>query len=234
MEDHEIRIFVTKEAPTGLHHSKPVAGQEWCAYTYLLLQEPQGNNYGTIKVIGTGPTEADVTKMVADFFNDGNLESHIPFVRVSPTGMYRHLVAGGDDRDRKEAYDIQSRQHIVSAQQAAADQRRKEMNGIQERIADLKDEVVAPEAKRDPFENYIYYRQQHMLAIQRVNALRKELKQMELIRASGATEVKRIERENGTFRLKYETQFKKTAEAEHKEEVIATAIAEVPVASAEK
>ena len=217
MEETSNKIIVNEEVIPKLHNSPSPKGQEWCAYTFLLIPNPQTDNYGIVKVLCFGTTKQEVEKQVHEMLDDGRIEKGIPFVRVCPTGVYRYLKAGGDDRDMKESYDLNTKESIIESSQLIADKRKKEMREMKDRMDELKSEAK-DERKQDPdsYEAYIFHRNQLDMSRQREKQLSSEVEVLKKILLKATKEVKRIESQHGNYKLKFSTQFSKPVEAEEK------------------
>lgn len=217
MEETSNKIIVSEESIPKLHNSPAFKGQEWCAYTFLLIPNPQTDNYGICKVLCFGSTQQAVEKLVYEMLDDGRIEAGIPFIRVCPTGMYRYLKAGGDDRDLKESYDLNTKTSVIESSKLIAEKRKKEMREMQERMNDLKEEAKE-ERKQDPdsYEAYVFHRNQLDMSRQREKQLSSEVELLKKIMSKASKEAKRIESQHGNFKLKYSTQFQKPVDTEEK------------------
>lgn len=223
MEEVKTRIITVGEHADGsaepqikLHNTPCLKGQEWCAYTFLLIPKAKiseaSDNYGVAKVICFGTTSKEVEKIVQEMLDDGRIEKGLPFIRVSPTGWYRFLKAGGDDRDLKESYDLNTKEAIVDTSNLLAEKRKREMREMKERMDELKGEAKQErKAEPDSYEVYAYHRTQFDMSSQRERQLKAELEFLQGIKLKAQKAFTRIEREHGNFKLKFNKECKTTA-----------------------
>jgi len=206
---HVPQIISVDDGVPQLFHSPAPEGQEWSAYTFLLIKEPKQDIYGACKTVCFGRTRIEVENQVKEMLATGKIEPQVPFVRVCRTGMWRYLKAGGDDRDLKEAFDIKSKQAVVETAKAIADKGKEEIRTLKEREKELLAESKS-DHKSDPdsFETYAYYRQQFQIASQRKTQLEKELKKINKLREKSTAEKTRLERQFGNYEGRYERMLK--------------------------
>lgn len=212
-QSHGTKIIVTDQSPDGpafrWQHSPQPKGQEWSAYTFLLVPNPTTDNYGICKTLCFGRTSKEVETEVQAMLDDGRVEKGLPFIRVCPTGMYRYLKAGGDDRDLKESYDLNTKEAIAESSNLLAEKRKREMKEMKEKMDDLRDEAK-DERKQDPdsYETYIYHRNTMNMSRQREKQLKSELDFLMKLMTKASKESTRIERLHGNFKIRYQQQFK--------------------------
>lgn len=142
-----------------LQPTKPINGQEWCAYTYILFPENVNENRGVIKVICTGPSEEYVTEKVEQMLASGDIEAIVPFVRISPTGRYKFINPGGDKRDKTDVYNTQTKEAVVKTRENLFKKQQEEMKTLMERQKMLEKEAKEEEQRApDSYEVYANYR----------------------------------------------------------------------------
>lgn len=207
------KILNEQENIPNLHHTKSPVGQEFCAYTYLLIKEPKTPQYGVIKILCTGSSAMEVEQKVAAMMKSGELEPEIPFVSIRRTGHYSYLVAGGDPKVVKEGVDVQTGELVNEVKKTTADKRKKEMKEMERRLDDLAESgQEKAEASSDPFDTYKYHRIQASMVTQRMKQLEDELEYIKKIKKKAATNIVQLERQHGNFRMRFE----KEMEAERK------------------
>ncbi len=211
MEKVPTKIIKDEKSAVKLTNTPCLKGQEYCAYTFLLIPNPQTDNYGVIKVVMFGTTMEEVEEEVKKMLDDGRLEKDLPFIRICRTGDYRYLKAGGDDRDAKESYNLETQETVIAAQKLMQDKRKKKVKEMKQREKDLKQEAE-DEREADPnsFEVYAYFRTTISTATQRLKQLQGEMDQINKVKGKALRESQRIQREHGNFKLRYEKQFKQT------------------------
>lgn len=126
--------------PKELQKTTPLPGQEWCAYTYLLLPEPQNNVYGVIKIVGFAESEDELRQLIAAMFDSGELEENLPFVRIRKTGFYSYIVPGNDREAETLAYNTEDNEYVGEAQRQLAEREKKSIKSIQRQMKKLKKE----------------------------------------------------------------------------------------------
>jgi hypothetical protein len=222
MEESKTKILIEGGDLPNLHSTPSAPGQEYCAFTYLLIKDPKTPEYGIIKVLCTGPTIDDVQQRVASMMKSGQIEPEIPFVAIRRTGRYVRLIAGGDPKVLKEGVDVQTGQLVNEVKKMNVDKRKAEMKEMDRRLDELKEssEEKATTAP-DPFEAYKYSRVQAMMAAQRSSQLEDEMKEVNKIKKKAANSISRIESQYGTFKKRFEQEMDTNRKA-HKDQMEAS------------
>jgi len=199
-------VFTSKD----IHNTKPLVGQEWCAYTYNLSKVPSNNIYGLFKVICTGTTEAGVKETVIKMLDDQKLERYLPFVKYCETGLYKLLIGGGSDpKADKEVYNTTTKKVVGELEHAVTEKRKAAAKELQESEARLRKESEDT-LEDDPysFETYCAYRGTLQTATTRIRQLEGEITHIKSVKNKSSIKVKEISRKHGNYNLKYKTQFK--------------------------
>lgn len=203
MEEKGPKILSEDEDFPKLHPTPPVPGQEYVAYTYLLIKEPKTPEYGILKIICTGPTRENVEDRVAKLIKTGEIEPEIPFVSVRRTGRYHPIIAGGDPKVLKDGVDVQTGQIYGEAKKVAAEKRKAEMKEMERRMDDLSQSSQEKVKTSDDFEQYKYFRVQAMMAQQKEKQLEEELKNVKKIQQKAGKGIIQLERQFGTFKQRF-------------------------------
>jgi hypothetical protein len=201
------KVLITPESTLQLHNTPPEKGQEWCAFTYLLVPEPKTSTYGTVKILCFGSTDREVEAIVGEMMKSGELERSIPFVQVVKTGHWRKLVAGGEKSDVAVTMNAMDGTILSEVHKERARRNADATRELDEQMRRVKEESEGKNFET-PYEEYCRFRTQITMAVQRERQLEQELKQVKQARGNGITKVRQIEREYGTFRLKFDKEYK--------------------------
>lgn len=205
MEEQKTQIISSGVSIDNLKITPSPSGQEYCAFTYLLVKDPKTPCYGIIKVLCTGRTMEEVETRVTEMMDNGTLEKEIPFVKITKTGGYRYLIAGGQDDDPKEAYNLQTKEKIVEPRKMLAERRKQQMKDMNEQMEDLRKESQEErETNPDSYEVYKFYKVQLDMIDPYIKRAEAELKKLIETKKKSINNVQRVERQFGNYRLRYE------------------------------
>jgi hypothetical protein len=196
---------ILKSASQGLklHYTTPLKGQEWCAITYLLVPEPKTSTYGTIKIICFGATCEEVDKIVGEMIVDGRLEKSLSFIQVIRTGDWRKLVAGGEKSSETVTMNTEDGTILSEVRKEAAKRNADATRELNARLKEVQEEA-AGRVHEKPYDEYVKFRTQRSMAIQRKKQLEEEIKQVNQALGNAIVKIKSIESQHGNWRLKYD------------------------------
>jgi len=196
-------ILKTSTSGPNLHYTKPVTGQEWCAITYLLIQEPKTTTYGKFKVLCFGATAEAVEEILGKMMVDGRLEKSLPFLQVIKTGDWRNLVVGGEKSDVTLKMNTEDGTIMSQVMKEAAKRGADAARELDARIKQVQEEAAGRVFEK-PYDEYVRFRTQRTMAIQRKKQLEEELKQVNQALGNAIVKLKVIDSQHGNFRLKYD------------------------------
>ena len=137
-----------------LQVTKSLPGQEYCAFVYLLVKNPETPLYGVTKVLCTGSSMDEVENHVTTMIDNGTLEKDLPSIKICRTGHYKYLLAGASDNDQKEAYNVQTKEKIIDTKKIAAERRKNQIKETNQQIEDIRAEEEMKILIRMMFTNF--------------------------------------------------------------------------------
>lgn len=205
MEEVKPTIIKDEMSVGNLKVTKPISGQEWCAFVYLLVKEPKDGLYGVVKMICTGSSMAEVENRVIEMIDKGEIEKDLPTICIQKTGYYRYLAAGGDPNAQKEAYNVNTKEKIIEPRKIAAERRKEQIAETNRQMEELREESEkGRDQNPDSYENYKFYKVQVGMIDPYIKKAEMELEELKKTKAKSIKEVQRVERQFGNYRLKFE------------------------------
>lgn len=214
-----------------LKSTAPPEGQEWCAYTYLLLPEPKNDIFGVIKILCYGRTRDEVDTILQAMFDSDELEHNIPFIRVRPTGKYSYIVPGNDPHAEKAAYNTETQEYVNAVEDKVTTKRKEQARGMRRRMKKLQEEAQ-DEEEDDPnsYEVYAHHRVKAMSIKSWLSSQEKVLKEQKKHMVESTKKFQDLERRFPKYKRQFNEELKGNVaeeEANEKEE-LTEANADVP------
>ncbi|MFS8159287.1 MAG: hypothetical protein ACMG6E_03575 [Candidatus Roizmanbacteria bacterium] len=183
-ESQNQRIVASNIDVPKLNATRPLPGQEYCAYVYLIATKPENNVHGVINVLCTGKTEKEVEDTVKAMFDSGQLSAHLNFVRITGSGTWRFLIPGGEPTAEKDIYNIKTQATTSEFAKSFDEKRRKQNKELKARVELLmKESQEAIEDDPESFETYKFMHVRRVGVRQQLEEMAKEkvrLDQLEL------------------------------------------------------
>lgn len=204
--DRVIQAKVEVPKSSQLHATRAVPKQDYCAYVYLIALEPKDNVHGIIKVLCTGESIKECEQIIAAMFNSNELEHHLNFIRIAPTGSWRYLIPGGEPTAEKDVFNIQTGSTTANFGKEVDERRRKQNRELKEKVELLiKESEEAVEDDPNSYETYMFQRVKNTGANQQIQELKKEKKRMEKLAKDSSNKLTRLESEFPEYKQRFES-----------------------------
>ena len=203
---------MTEETPTftlkDLKSSKPLDGQEFCAYVYLLSQEPVNNIHGLFKVIATGSSSDAVQNTITKMIDQGKLEANLPHINIGPTGTYGRLMSGEDPKAERDVYNTSTKRVVTQIENEITEKRKAAANEVKEATKRVQEESKQNIAD-DPesYETYTAHRGRLVTVSTRLKQLEGELEFLKNIKKKTILAIREVEKKHAPYKLKYKRDY---------------------------